>query len=73
MITIGNGPYLSDSFTYTAALSTVPPTGNITNSQVPASQGGAGGNTALSPDPTNLQVCLDSLYLTEFLDEEDIY
>ncbi|GAA5882390.1 hypothetical protein JCM16303_004104 [Sporobolomyces ruberrimus] len=55
VLTLTNGPYSSDQFTYTAAASTVPPTGNITNPNVPASQGGAGGNTALSPDPTNLQ------------------
>ncbi|GAA6021322.1 hypothetical protein JCM11491_005803 [Sporobolomyces phaffii] len=55
VITVTNGPYVSDSFTYTAALSTVPPTGNITNPNVPASKGGAGGSTGLQPDPTNLQ------------------
>ena len=35
---------------------TVPPTGNITNPAVPASAGGAGGNTDLGASPTNLQV-----------------
>ncbi|GAA5942403.1 uncharacterized protein JCM15063_006234 [Sporobolomyces koalae] len=55
VITVANGPYLSDTFTYTAAQSTVQPTGNITNSNIPASRGGAGGSTGLVPDPTNLQ------------------
>ncbi|GAA5849392.1 hypothetical protein JCM3766R1_006066 [Sporobolomyces carnicolor] len=55
VITISNGPYLSDTFSYTAALSTVQPTGNITRSDLPASQGGGGGTTNLQPDPTNLQ------------------
>lgn len=56
VITITNGPYTSDVFTYTAAASTVPPTGNITNPAVAASAGGAGGNTDLGASPTNLQV-----------------
>jgi len=56
VITIVNGPYTSDTFVYTAAASTVPPTGNITNPAVPASAGGAGGNTDLGASPTNLQV-----------------
>ncbi|GAA5915861.1 uncharacterized protein JCM6883_000801 [Sporobolomyces salmoneus] len=55
VVTITNGPYYSDTFSYTAALSTVQPTGNITRSDVAASQGGAGGSTGLQPDPTNLQ------------------
>ncbi|GAA5995586.1 hypothetical protein JCM5350_005673 [Sporobolomyces pararoseus] len=56
VIGITNGPYLSDQFSYTAALSTVPPTGNITRGDIPASRGGEGGTTDLNPDPTNLQV-----------------
>ncbi|GAA5939188.1 hypothetical protein JCM3775_003207 [Rhodotorula graminis] len=56
LITITNGPYTSDVFTYTAAASTVPPTGNITNPGVAASAGGAGGNTDLGASPTNLQI-----------------
>ncbi|GAA5969466.1 hypothetical protein JCM3765_006895 [Sporobolomyces pararoseus] len=55
VIGITNGPYLSDTFSYTAALSTVPPTGNITRGDIPASRGGEGGTTDLNPDPTNLQ------------------
>ncbi|GAA5826745.1 hypothetical protein JCM10212_002455, partial [Sporobolomyces blumeae] len=55
VITVTNGPYYSDSFTYTAAASTVPPTGNITNPNVPASLGGAGGTTGLGASPDNLQ------------------
>lgn len=71
MITLANGPYLSDSFTYTAAASTVPPTGNITDAQVPASAGGAGGNTALEPDPTNLQVSFHHFFHLLHLKREE--
>ncbi|GAA6008856.1 uncharacterized protein JCM10292_002624 [Rhodotorula paludigena] len=52
--TAGAGSY-TDTFVYTAAASTVPPTGNITNTAVPARSGGAGGVTDLSPNPTHLQ------------------
>ncbi|BGO98215.1 hypothetical protein JCM10021v2_001874 [Rhodotorula toruloides] len=51
----GAGSY-TDTFVYTAAATTVPPTGNVTNPAVPAASGGAGGVTDLQPNPTNLQV-----------------
>uniref|UniRef100_A0A0K3CVX5 BY PROTMAP: gi/342318945/gb/EGU10900.1/ Proteophosphoglycan ppg4 [Rhodotorula glutinis ATCC 204091] n=1 Tax=Rhodotorula toruloides TaxID=5286 RepID=A0A0K3CVX5_RHOTO len=50
----GAGSY-TDTFVYTAAATTVPPTGNVTNPAVPAASGGAGGVTDLQPNPTNLQ------------------
>ncbi|GJN88271.1 hypothetical protein Rhopal_001236-T1 [Rhodotorula paludigena] len=56
--TAGAGSY-TDTFVYTAAASTVPPTGNITNTAVPARSGGAGGVTDLSPNPTHLQVRIE--------------
>ncbi|ORY54877.1 hypothetical protein BCR35DRAFT_310236 [Leucosporidium creatinivorum] len=49
-LTNTNGPgSVSDSFIYTKALSTVPPTGNVTV------VGTATGQSNLQPDPTNLQ------------------
>ncbi|CDR36320.1 RHTO0S02e00298g1_1 [Rhodotorula toruloides] len=51
----GAGSY-TDTFVYTAAATTVPPTGNVTNPAVPAASGGAGGVTDLQPNPTNLQI-----------------
>ncbi|BGP29759.1 hypothetical protein JCM10296v2_001504 [Rhodotorula toruloides] len=51
----GAGSY-TDTFVYTAAATTVPPTGNVTNPAIPAASGGAGGVTDLQPNPTNLQI-----------------
>ncbi|GAA6054884.1 hypothetical protein JCM3770_004267 [Rhodotorula araucariae] len=56
VITIVNSAYASDTFVYTAASATVPPTGNITNPAVPAASGGAGGVTDLGASPTHLQI-----------------
>ncbi|BGP45722.1 hypothetical protein JCM10450v2_001552 [Rhodotorula kratochvilovae] len=56
VVTITNSAYASDTFVYTAASATVPPTGNITNPAVPAASGGAGGVTDLGASPTNLQI-----------------
>ncbi|KAL8291599.1 hypothetical protein RQP46_001857 [Phenoliferia psychrophenolica] len=51
VISLTNSAYVSDTFIYTAALSTVAPTGNVTISPT----GAAATANNLQPDPKNLQ------------------